>query len=135
MVAFEVHGDPHEVIARRTADHPGRQPRQRRHAHPAPGLHQPPHRGPEGTAAARASSDRLLRLSVGLEDVEDLWQDLRTALGAGGAAVVADAAASPAVAGGAEATGAPDSLAVAGAAGVGRSAETIPSPGRGVAAV
>jgi methionine-gamma-lyase len=26
-------------------------------------------------------SDRLLRLSVGLEDVEDLWADLERALG------------------------------------------------------
>jgi methionine-gamma-lyase len=28
-------------------------------------------------------TDRLLRLSVGLEDVEDLWADLDGALGAG----------------------------------------------------
>jgi methionine-gamma-lyase len=30
-------------------------------------------------------SDRLLRLSVGLEDVEDLWADLDQALGEPGA--------------------------------------------------
>lgn len=42
MIAFETAGDPHQVIMRRPADHPGRQPRQRRHPHPAPRLHQPP---------------------------------------------------------------------------------------------
>lgn len=42
MIAFETAGDPHQVIAEGPADHPGRQPRQRRHPHPAPRLHQPP---------------------------------------------------------------------------------------------
>ncbi len=77
MVSFEVHGDPHEVIAAVRLITPAVEPRQRRHAHPAPGLHQPPHRGP-GRPAGRRVSDRLLRLSVGLEDVDDLWADLRT---------------------------------------------------------
>ncbi|CAM5436569.1 O-succinylhomoserine sulfhydrylase [Streptomyces californicus] len=37
------------------AHHPGGQPRQRGLAHPAPGLHQPPHRGGGGPAGLRAS--------------------------------------------------------------------------------
>ncbi|PRH76019.1 cystathionine gamma-synthase, partial [Streptomyces solincola] len=34
----------------------------------------------EGDRRAAGVSDRLLRLSVGLEDVEDLWRDLTEAL-------------------------------------------------------
>lgn len=56
-------------------------------------------------------SDRLLRLSVGLEDVEDLWRDLREALGTATDANAGAGAAEPV------------------------SAATIPSPVRGTASV
>ena len=81
MVAFEVHGDPHEVIAGVRLITPAVSLGSVDTPHPAPGLHQPPHRGRGGPARRRASSDRLLRMSVGLEDVEDLWADLDGALG------------------------------------------------------
>ena len=49
--------------------------------HPASISHRIVGRG--ATGAAAGVSDRLLRMSVGLEDVEDLWADLDA--GAGGA--------------------------------------------------
>ncbi|NGN62801.1 PLP-dependent transferase [Streptomyces sp. A7024] len=81
MVAFEVDGDPHEVIAGvelitpavslgsvdTLIQHPG----------------SISHRviGADGRRSG-GISDRLLRMSVGLEDVEDLWADLDAALSA-----------------------------------------------------
>ncbi|MBW1603307.1 PLP-dependent transferase [Streptomyces sp. JJ66] len=79
MVAFEVTGDPHEVIASvqlitpavslgsvdTLIQHPGSI------SHRIVG---------EEDRAAGGISERLLRMSVGLEDVEDLWQDLDAAL-------------------------------------------------------
>ncbi|RLL70041.1 PLP-dependent transferase [Streptomyces sp. Z26] len=79
MVAFEVAGDPHEVIAGvrlvtpavslgsvdSLIQHPGSI------SHRVVG---------EAGRSAGGISDRLLRMSVGLEDVEDLWRDLDAAL-------------------------------------------------------
>jgi methionine-gamma-lyase len=80
MVAFEVAGDPHEVIAGvrlitpavslgsvdTLIQHPG----------------SISHRiVSEDDRATGGISERLLRMSVGLEDVEDLWSDLDSALG------------------------------------------------------
>ncbi len=81
MVAFEVCGDPHEVIAAvrlitpavslgsvdTLIQHPGSI------SHRIVG---------EDDRHAAGVSDRLLRMSVGLEDVEDLWADLDRALSA-----------------------------------------------------
>jgi methionine-gamma-lyase len=79
MVSFEVHGDPHAVIGAvrlitpavslgsvdTLIQHPGSLSH---HIMPVPDRH------------GAGISDRLLRLSVGLEDVEDLWTDLDQAL-------------------------------------------------------
>lgn len=85
MVAFEIAGDPHEVISGvelitpavslgsvdTLIQHPG----------------SISHRiVPEGDRRSGGISEKLLRMSVGLEDVEDLWQDLDAALRGGSAA-------------------------------------------------
>lgn len=100
MVAFEVTGDPHEVIAAvrlitpavslgsvdTLIQHPGSI------SHRIVG---------EADRHSGGITDRLLRMSVGLEDVEDLWQDLDAALGSaaaagdGGAAAAAVSPAEP----------------------------------------
>lgn len=82
MVAFEVHGDPHEVIAgvRLVTPAVSLGSVDTLIQHPASISHRivdPADRRDAGV------SDRLLRLSVGLEDVEDLWADLDGALAAG----------------------------------------------------
>jgi methionine-gamma-lyase len=79
MVGFEVAGDPHEVISGvrlitpavslgsvdTLIQHPG----------------SISHRiVPEGDRRSGGISEKLLRMSVGLEDVEDLWNDLDAAL-------------------------------------------------------
>ncbi|MDG9704033.1 PLP-dependent aspartate aminotransferase family protein [Streptomyces sp. DH37] len=80
MVSFEVHGDPHEVIAGvrlitpavslgsvdTLIQHPGSI------SHRIIG---------EDDRRTGGISERLLRMSVGLEDAEDLWRDLDAALG------------------------------------------------------
>ncbi|MGW2551833.1 trans-sulfuration enzyme family protein [Streptomyces sp. NPDC001635] len=81
MIAFEVHGDPHAVIGRVRLITPAVS------LGSVDTLIQHPasisHRIVDATDRRDAGvSDRLLRLSVGLEDVEDLWSDLDTALGA-----------------------------------------------------
>ncbi len=83
MIAFEVHGDPHAVIGRVRLITPAVS------LGSVDTLIQHPasisHRIVDATDRRDAGvSDRLLRLSVGLEDVEDLWSDLDTALGARG---------------------------------------------------
>lgn len=92
MVAFEVAGDPHEVIAGvdlitpavslgsvdTLIQHPG----------------SISHRiVDESDRRTGGISEKLLRMSVGLEDVEDLWNDLDAALGARPARGTAAAAA------------------------------------------
>jgi methionine-gamma-lyase len=79
MIAFEVHGDPHEVIAAVRLITPAVS------LGSVDSLIQHPasisHRVVEAEDRRGAGvSDRLLRLSVGLEDVEDLWSDLDGAL-------------------------------------------------------
>ncbi|MFI8965904.1 trans-sulfuration enzyme family protein [Streptomyces sp. NPDC053493] len=81
MVSFEVHGDPHDVIAgvRLITPAVSLGSVDTLIQHPASISHR------IVDAADRRSggiSDRLLRMSVGLEDVEDLWQDLSQALDA-----------------------------------------------------
>ena len=80
MVAFEVYGDPHEVTAgvRLITPAVSLGSVDSLIQHPASISHR------VVDAADRHSSgvsDRLLRLSCGLEDVEDLWNDLDRALG------------------------------------------------------
>lgn len=80
MIAFEVHGDPHEVISRVRLITPAVS------LGSVDTLIQHPasisHRIVDADDRRRAGvSDRLLRLSVGLEDVDDLWADLHQALG------------------------------------------------------
>ncbi|MFF3645109.1 trans-sulfuration enzyme family protein [Streptomyces sp. NPDC002564] len=80
MVAFEVRGDPHEVIAgvRLVTPAVSLGSVDSLIQHPASISHRV-----VDAADRRASgvSDRLLRMSCGLEDVEDLWHDLDRALG------------------------------------------------------
>ncbi|MFC3578174.1 trans-sulfuration enzyme family protein [Streptomyces yaanensis] len=81
MIAFEVHGDPHAVIAgvRLITPAVSLGSVDTLIQHPA----SISHRIVDATDRRGAGvSDRLLRLSVGLEDVEDLWADLEGALGA-----------------------------------------------------
>ncbi|MEU7424678.1 PLP-dependent transferase [Streptomyces sp. NPDC040750] len=80
MIAFEVHGDPHEVISRVRLVTPAVS------LGSVDSLIQHPasisHRIVDADDRREAGvSDRLLRLSVGLEDVEDIWADLNQALG------------------------------------------------------
>jgi methionine-gamma-lyase len=80
MVAFEVHGDPHEVIAgvRLITPAVSLGSVDTLIQHPASISHRIVD---EDDRHSSGVSDRLLRMSVGLEDVEDLWRDLDRALG------------------------------------------------------
>jgi methionine-gamma-lyase len=79
MVAFEVGGDPHGVIERVRLITPAVSlgSVDTLIQHPASISHRIVDAEDRRGAGV---SDRLLRLSVGLEDVEDLWTDLDTAL-------------------------------------------------------
>ncbi|MYX38553.1 MULTISPECIES: PLP-dependent transferase [unclassified Streptomyces] len=81
MVAFEVQGDPHEVIAgvRLITPAVSLGSVDTLIQHPASISHRIVDEGDRHSAGV---SDKLLRLSVGLEDVEDLWEDLDIALSA-----------------------------------------------------
>ncbi|MFD5426186.1 trans-sulfuration enzyme family protein [Streptomyces sp. NPDC127084] len=81
MVSFEVHGDPREVIAgvRLITPAVSLGSVDTLIQHPASISHRIV---AEGDRRAAGVSDRLLRMSVGLEDVDDLWADLCEALGA-----------------------------------------------------
>ncbi|WP_130799588.1 trans-sulfuration enzyme family protein [Streptomyces otsuchiensis] len=95
MVAFEVDGDPHAVISGVRLITPAvslgsvdtliQHPASISHRIVAP-----------GDREAGGISDRLLRMSVGLEDAEDLWQDLDAALTAATTVPTPPAAAAPA---------------------------------------
>lgn len=80
MIAFEVHGDPHEVISRVRLVTPAVSlgSVDTLIQHPASISHRIVAADDRQDAGV---SDKLLRLSVGLEDVEDLWADLDRALG------------------------------------------------------
>ncbi|GGT89360.1 trans-sulfuration enzyme family protein [Streptomyces violascens] len=80
MVAFETLTDPHDVIARVRLITPAVSlgSVDSLIQHPASISHRIV---PEDDRASSGVSDRLLRMSVGLEDVEDLWRDLDRALG------------------------------------------------------
>ncbi|WP_307172067.1 PLP-dependent aspartate aminotransferase family protein [Streptomyces sp. B3I7] len=80
MIAFETHGDPHEVIAgvRLITPAVSLGSVDTLIQHPASISHRIVDAGDRRDAGV---TDRLLRLSVGLEDVEDLWADLDGALG------------------------------------------------------
>ncbi|WP_176711663.1 MULTISPECIES: PLP-dependent transferase [unclassified Streptomyces] len=82
MVAFEVAGDPHEVISSVRLITPAVSlgSVDTLIQHPASISHRIVDAGDRRNAGV---SDRLLRMSVGLEDVEDLWADLDAALGDG----------------------------------------------------
>ncbi|MEV0095491.1 PLP-dependent transferase [Streptomyces sp. NPDC050738] len=81
MIAFEVYGDPHEVIAgvRLITPAVSLGSVDSLIQHPASISHRIV---AEGDRRAAGVSERLLRMSVGLEDVEDLWRDLCEALSA-----------------------------------------------------
>lgn len=81
MVSFEVYGDPHEVIAgvRLITPAVSLGSVDSLIQHPASISHRVV---AEGDRRSAGVSDRLLRMSVGLEDVEDLWRDLTEALSA-----------------------------------------------------
>ncbi|HEY9374588.1 trans-sulfuration enzyme family protein [Streptomyces sp.] len=81
MIAFEVFGDPHDVIAgvRLITPAVSLGSVDTLIQHPASISHRIV---AEGDRRAAGVSDRLLRMSVGLEDVEDLWRDLTQALSA-----------------------------------------------------
>ncbi|MGH4035042.1 trans-sulfuration enzyme family protein [Actinomycetota bacterium Odt1-20B] len=80
MVAFEVYGDPHEVTAgvRLVTPAVSLGSVDTLIQHPASISHRVVDAGDRRAAGV---GERLLRLSVGLEDVEDLWSDLDRALG------------------------------------------------------
>ncbi|MFJ7627481.1 trans-sulfuration enzyme family protein [Streptomyces sp. NPDC097595] len=82
MVSFEVYGDPHRVIAAVRLITPAVSlgSVDTLIQHPASISHRIVD---EGDRHASGVGDRLLRMSVGLEDVEDLWADLCQALGGG----------------------------------------------------
>ncbi|MFC8080706.1 trans-sulfuration enzyme family protein [Streptomyces sp. NPDC057307] len=81
MVSFEVYGDPHEVIAgvRLITPAVSLGSVDSLIQHPASISHRVV---AESDRRSAGVSDRLLRMSVGLEDVEDLWRDLTEALSA-----------------------------------------------------
>ncbi|MEU9860299.1 PLP-dependent transferase [Streptomyces sp. NPDC047971] len=81
MVSFEVYGDPHDVIAgvRLITPAVSLGSVDTLIQHPASISHRIV---AEGDRRSAGVSDRLLRMSVGLEDVEDLWRDLTQALSA-----------------------------------------------------
>ncbi|MBT2529711.1 PLP-dependent transferase [Streptomyces sp. ISL-99] len=85
MVAFEVYGDPHAVIGgvRLITPAVSLGSVDSLIQHPASISHRIV---AEGDRRSSGVSDRLLRMSAGLEDVEDLWRDLCEALSAAGAA-------------------------------------------------
>jgi len=95
MVSFEVLGDPHEVIGAVRLITPAVSlgSVDTLIQHPASISHRI-----VGAEDRRRGgiSDRLLRMSVGLEDVEDLWHDLDAALDAAGAGAPARDGARPA---------------------------------------
>lgn len=105
MVSFEVNGDPHGVIAgvRLITPAVSLGSVDTLIQHPASISHRIV---AEGDRRSAGVSDRLLRLSVGLEDVEDLWGDLSAALSAPPARTTADRT-TPAQATGARTPGAP----------------------------
>ncbi|SCK51939.1 cystathionine gamma-synthase [Streptomyces sp. WMMB 714] len=80
MVAFEVEGDPHAVTAgvRLITPAVSLGSVDTLIQHPASISHRIV---AEGDRHSAGISEKLLRMSVGLEDVEDLWQDLDRALG------------------------------------------------------
>nr|WP_046730044.1 PLP-dependent transferase [Streptomyces humi] len=80
MIAFEVYGDPHEVVSRVRLITPAVSlgSVDTLIQHPASISHRIVAAGDRHDAGV---SDRLLRLSVGLEDVNDLWSDLDRSLG------------------------------------------------------
>ncbi|WP_200300841.1 trans-sulfuration enzyme family protein [Streptomyces adelaidensis] len=80
MIAFEIHGDPHAVIAdvRLITPAVSLGSVDTLIQHPASISHRIV---PEPARHGAGVSDRLLRMSVGLEDIEDLWTDLNEALG------------------------------------------------------
>ncbi|CAM5258242.1 Cystathionine gamma-synthase OS=Streptomyces alboniger OX=132473 GN=CP975_22210 PE=3 SV=1 [Streptomyces alboniger] len=80
MIAFEVHGDPHEVTAgvRLITPAVSLGSVDSLIQHPASISHRVVDAGDRHSSGV---SDRLLRMSCGLEDVEDLWGDLDRALG------------------------------------------------------
>ncbi|MCX4662443.1 trans-sulfuration enzyme family protein [Streptomyces uncialis] len=82
MVAFEVAGDPHEVIAAVRLITPAVSlgSVDTLIQHPASISHRIV---AEGDRRSSGVSEQLLRMSVGLEDVDDLWRDLDQALDAG----------------------------------------------------
>lgn len=82
MVAFETYGDPRAVIAgvRLITPAVSLGSVDTLIQHPASISHRIV---AEGDRRSAGVSDRLLRMSVGLEDVEDLWRDLTQALGGG----------------------------------------------------
>lgn len=80
MVSFEVRGDPHEVLSgvRLITPAVSLGSVDTLIQHPASISHRIV---AEGDRHASGVHDRLLRMSVGLEDVEDVWHDLDRALG------------------------------------------------------
>ncbi|MGY4929111.1 trans-sulfuration enzyme family protein [Streptomyces sp. 900105755] len=80
MIAFEVYDDPHEVISRVRLITPAVSlgSVDTLIQHPASISHRVVD---EGDRRGAGVSDNLLRLSVGLEDTDDLWADLDRALG------------------------------------------------------
>ncbi|MFC4466754.1 trans-sulfuration enzyme family protein [Streptomyces xiangluensis] len=82
MIAFEVFGDPHQVISgvRLITPAVSLGSVDTLIQHPASISHRIVDAEDRRMSGV---SDRLLRLSVGLEDVEDLWRDLERALGPG----------------------------------------------------
>jgi methionine-gamma-lyase len=85
MVAFEVHGDPHAVVGgvRLITPAVSLGSVDTLIQHPASISHRIVE---EGSRRSCGVGDRLLRMSVGLEDVDDLWADLAAALDASMAA-------------------------------------------------
>ncbi|MYU20125.1 PLP-dependent transferase, partial [Streptomyces sp. SID8361] len=79
MVAFETRGDPHAVIGgvRLITPAVSLGSVDTLIQHPASISHRIV---AEGDRRSAGIGDRLLRMSVGLEDVEDLWRDLDRAL-------------------------------------------------------
>jgi methionine-gamma-lyase len=79
MISFEIYGNPHDVIAgvRLITPAVSLGSVDTLIQHPASISHRIVDEGDRRSAGV---SDRLLRLSVGLEDVEDLWRDLTEAL-------------------------------------------------------
>lgn len=82
MISFEVYGDPHRVISgvRLITPAVSLGSVDSLIQHPASISHRIVE---EGDRRASGVGDRLLRMSVGLEDVEDLWADLCQALSDG----------------------------------------------------